>query len=89
MDEKEYTWTNAMFQQTVSYWRSRADARAEGANQERSLHWMQADAEVQRLRAALDEALDPNTEWTSSTWARLLAIRDGDYRGHDAAGSDQ
>jgi hypothetical protein len=48
-----------------------------------------AEAEVERLRAALAEALDPNTEWTSSTWAWLLAIRDGDYFGHDAAGSDQ
>jgi hypothetical protein len=33
---------------------------------------------VARLREALAEALDPNTEWTSSTWARLLAVRDGD-----------
>ena len=33
---------------------------------------------VARLREALAEALDPNTEWTSSTWARLLAVRDGE-----------
>jgi hypothetical protein len=38
-----------------------------------------AEAQVEQLREALAEALDPNTEWTSSTWARLLAIRDGDY----------
>lgn len=36
------------------------------------------DAEVERLRAALTEALDPNTEWTSTTWARLTAVRDGE-----------
>jgi hypothetical protein len=37
-----------------------------------------AEAEVARLRETLAEALDPNTEWTSSTWARFLAVRDGE-----------
>jgi hypothetical protein len=32
------------------------------------------------LQEALAEALDPNTEWTQETWARLLAVRDGDTR---------
>jgi chromosome condensin MukBEF ATPase and DNA-binding subunit MukB len=35
-----------------------ATAKAEGANEERSLHWMQADAEVQRLRALWQRAID-------------------------------
>jgi hypothetical protein len=43
------------------------------------------EVEVERLRAALAEALDPDTEWTPETWARLLAIRDGVAVGQDAS----
>ncbi len=37
MNEEEYTWTNAMFQKTVSHWRARAEAAEAELNVTRDL----------------------------------------------------